>query len=137
MVLAFVTSQLDGGKYPSVNFGSACGGQTTEMVNEAPGLLWCPQLASMIQTCQQTYGKKVFLSVGGSTSRISFTGPDQAKAFGNVLWDVFGPSGNVDPQLRPFGTVQIDGFDIGLSFTSPVSNLQQRMDMKLIYLCEI
>lgn len=75
----------------------------------------------MIQTCQQTYGKKVFLGVGGSTGRISFSGPDQANAFGDVLWDVFGPSGNVDPQLRPFGTVEVDGFDIGSSLFLVVS----------------
>lgn len=84
------------------------------MINEAPGLLWCPGLASQIQICQATYGKKVLLSVGGSTSKISFSGPGQAQELGDVLWDVFGPAGNVDPQLRPFGTVEVDGFDIGM-----------------------
>ncbi|KUJ18345.1 glycoside hydrolase [Mollisia scopiformis] len=112
VILAFVISQLDGGKYPSINFGAACGGQTQMMINEAPGLLWCPGLASQIQICQATYGKKVLLSVGGSTSKISFSGPGQAQELGDVLWDVFGPAGNVDPQLRPFGTVEVDGFDI-------------------------
>ncbi|KAE8445649.1 hypothetical protein EG329_012946 [Mollisiaceae sp. DMI_Dod_QoI] len=112
VVLAFVISQLDGGKYPSVNFGAACGGQTAMMTSEAPGLLWCPALASMIETCQTTYGKKVFLSVGGAASSISFTGTNQAKAFATTLWNVFGPTGNVDADLRPFGDVIVDGFDI-------------------------
>ena len=113
VILAFVISQLDGGSYPSVNFGAACGGQTTKMAAVAPGLLSCPGLASNIQTCQKTYGKKVLLSIGGSTSQISFSSATQAKNFGDVLWNVFGPPGNVDIELRPFGTVSIDGFDVG------------------------
>ncbi|KAK0108988.1 hypothetical protein ONS96_002825 [Cadophora gregata f. sp. sojae] len=112
-ILAFVISQLDGGIYPTVNFGAACGGQTEEMLAQAPGLLFCPELAGNISTCQKTYGKKVFLSVGGATSQISFTGEDQARNFGDVLWNLFGPPGNVDSGLRPFGEVEVDGFDIG------------------------
>ncbi|CZR53040.1 uncharacterized protein PAC_02918 [Phialocephala subalpina] len=113
VILAFVISQLSGGsKYPSINFGATCGGQTAIMASQAPGLLYCPDLAAQIKTCQSTYGKKVFLSVGGAASSISFTGVDQAKAFGDVLWDVFGPAGNVDAGLRPFGSVEVDGFDI-------------------------
>lgn len=85
------------------------------MRNEAPGLLSCPELATQIQTCQKVHGKKVLLSVGGSTSQISFGGTNEAEAFANVLWGVFGPSGNVDAGLRPFGVVEVDGFDIGSS----------------------
>jgi len=83
------------------------------MVAQAPGLLYCPQLAGYISACQSTYGKKVLLSIGGATSQISFTGEDQAKDFGDVLWNLFGPPGNVDDGLRPFGNVEVDGFDIG------------------------
>ena len=114
VILAFVMSQLDGGPYPSVNFGAACGGQTAKMAAQAPGLLSCPQLASYIQACQKTYGKKVLLSIGGATSQISFSSAAQASDFGDVLWNLFGPPGKVDIQLRPFGTVSIDGFDIGV-----------------------
>lgn len=85
------------------------------MTSEAPGLLWCPELAGQIKTCQDQYGKKVLLSVGGSTSQISFAGTDEAVAFADVLWGVFGPGGSVDDQSRPFGMVEVDGFDIGLS----------------------
>jgi len=82
------------------------------MVAQAPGLLYCPQLAGYISACQSTYGKKVLLSIGGATSQISFTGEDQATNFGDVLWNLFGPPGNVDDGLRPFGNVEVDGFDI-------------------------
>lgn len=82
---------------------------------QAPGLLSCPELAANITNCQSKYGKKVLLSIGGATSQISFTGEQQARSFGNVLWNLFGPAGNVDAGLRPFGNVEVDGFDIGLS----------------------
>ncbi|KAG4431258.1 hypothetical protein IFR05_013263 [Cadophora sp. M221] len=112
VILAFVISQLNGGIYPTVNFGAACGGQTAEMAAQAPGLLSCPDLAGNISTCQNTYGKKVLLSVGGATSQISFSGEEQASNFGDVLWNLFGPAGNIDDALRPFGDVEVDGFDI-------------------------
>lgn len=115
VILAFVISATDGGSYPRVNFGAACGGQTSAMAQEAPGLLSCPQLASDIATCQTTYGKKVLLSIGGATSGIVFATPTQASNFADVLWKLFGPIGNIDLALRPFGAVAIDGFDIGTS----------------------
>ena len=115
VILAFVIAQLDGGGlYPAVNFGAACSGQTAKMASEAPGLLSCPDLAANILTCQNTYGKKVFLSIGGAASQISFSSESEASTFGDVLWNLFGPPGNVEySELRPFGTVEIDGFDVG------------------------
>ena len=112
-ILAFVISNADGGQYPKINFGAACGGQTTEMISEAPGLLSCPDLATNITACQSTYGKKVMLSIGGATSQIEFSNASSASTFANTMWNLFGPPGNVDVGLRPFGTVEIDGFDVG------------------------
>ena len=107
-------SQLDGGLYPAMNFGAACGGQTPIMISEAPGLLSCPELAADIKTCQATYGKKVMLSIGGAASQLSFSGPEEATTFATILWELFGPeTGSVDAGLRPFGSISIDGFDIG------------------------
>ncbi|RDW62814.1 hypothetical protein BP5796_11116 [Coleophoma crateriformis] len=112
VILAFVIAQLDGGIYPQVNFGSACGGQTAAMKSEAPGLLSCPLLAAEIEKCQSVYNKKVLLSIGGATSQISFTTPDEAIIFASVLWELFGPVGKTSVNLRPFGNVSVDGFDI-------------------------
>jgi hypothetical protein len=114
VILAFVVSQLSGGIYPSVNFGAACGGQTPCQIAQAPGLLNCPDLAGYIKACQETYGKKVLLSIGGAASQLAFTNIAQANAFGDILWNLFGPPGNLDVALRPFGTVEIDGFDISM-----------------------
>ena len=114
MILAFVVSRnASGGLYPGVNFGAACGGQTPLIKKDAPGLLLCSKLATDIGTCQTTWGKKVLLSVGGGGQSIIFDVESDASAFGSVLWDLFGPPGNVDINLRPFGDVSVDGFDIG------------------------
>ena len=113
VILAFVITSNYDGKYPDLNFGAACGGQTSEMMAEAPGLLSCPDLESYIDICQQKYGKKVLLSIGGSTSSLSFASASDAFDFANVLWELFGPPGSIDIQLRPFGNVSIDGFDVG------------------------
>lgn len=114
-ILAFVVSNnYQGSSYPLVNYGAACGGQTAAMMASAPGLLSCPDLATMISTCHTQYGKKVMMSIGGSASGISFTAASQATDFANVLWKLFGPPGLIDINLRPFGNVSIDGFDIGI-----------------------
>ncbi len=113
VVLAFVITNNYQSVYPLINFGAACGGQTSKMTAEAPGLLSCPELAGYISKCQQDYGKKVLLSIGGATSSLSFTAASEASDFANVLWKLFGPPGNLDMDLRPFGNVSIDGFDVG------------------------
>jgi hypothetical protein len=51
--------------------------------------------------------------MGGSTGQISFTSDEEGSAFADVLWQLFGPPGQVDVMMRPFGSVQIDGFDVG------------------------
>jgi hypothetical protein len=95
------------------------------MASKAPGLLSCPELAGNITACQRGWGKKVLLSIGGGErSNIKFASEKAAKTFAGVLWGLFGPIGGVDEGLRPFGGVEVDGFDIGLfglfSFSSPL-----------------
>jgi hypothetical protein len=114
VILAFIVQNTyQGSPYPLINFGAACGGQTSEMSASAPGLLSCPDLASMISECQKTYGKKVMLSIGGATGSIIFATEAEAEEFATVLWQLFGPPGQIDDGLRPFGDVEVDGFDIG------------------------
>jgi chitinase len=67
MILAFVVSQNTlGGLYPRMNFRAAYNGQTPLIKEEAPGLLFCSKLATDINTCQTTYGKKVLLSISNN-----------------------------------------------------------------------
>lgn len=73
----------------------------------------------MITSCQTTHGKKVLLSMGGITGGFNFWGDGPAEAFADTLWGLFGPMGSVDITLRPFGDVEVDGFDFGeLAFAS-------------------
>lgn len=115
VIIAFLTEFFGPGGLPKLNFGSACGGQTPEMESAgASGLLHCPDLASQISQCQ-SLGKKVLLSLGGSLAVSAFDSDAQASQFASTLWDLFGAGSGVDPGLRPFGDVTIDGFDVGKS----------------------
>lgn len=112
VVLAFLTTFYGPGGQPSINFGPAEGGTPTlgaQKIN-ATGLLDCPFLAKNITTCQ-SLGKKVMLSLGGATGVTNFTSDAQATSFASNLWNLFG-GGMTDSDMRPFGSVKIDGFDV-------------------------
>lgn len=116
VILAFLVTFFGPGGYPVINFGAACGGQTPEQVAKAPGLLYCPALALQISQCQ-ALGKPVLLSLGGAVADAKFDHEHQAAEFASTLWNLFGSGTGEDPGLRPFGQVQVDGFDIGESFS--------------------
>ena len=112
VVLAFMTTFFGPGGQPVINFGPATGGTPTlgaKKIN-ATGLLDCPFLAKNITTCQ-SLGKKVLLSLGGATGVTNFTNDAQATTFATTLWNLFG-GGMTDSDLRPFGAVTVDGFDV-------------------------
>lgn len=115
VILAFLTEFLGPGGFPALNFGSACGGQTPQMQSAgASKLLSCPDMASQIKQCQGL-GKKVLLSMGGSLASSALPDSSAATNFAHQLWDLFGAGTGVDPGLRPFGDVRLDGFDVGKS----------------------
>ncbi|KAG7007017.1 hypothetical protein G7Y79_00012g033530 [Physcia stellaris] len=134
VILAFLTTFFGPAGYPSINFGSACGGQSTKMkAMGATGLQSCPNLASEIKSCQSA-GKKVLLSLGGSLATSAFSSDDQASKFATTLWDLFGAGTGSDAGLRPFGEVALDGFDVDnedhstASYSTFVSALRNTMD---------
>lgn len=113
VILAFLSEFFSAGELPTMDFGPACGGQTSQMeAKGATGMLSCGQMATDIATCQSS-GKKILLSLGGASATTAFTGDDQAKAFASTLWDLFGGGTGLDAGLRPFGSTKIDGFDVG------------------------
>lgn len=115
VILSFLTEFFGPGGFPALNFGSACGGQTPQMQSAgASKLLSCPDMASQIKQCQ-SLGKIVLLSLGGSIATSAFSDPSKATSFANQLWDLFGAGTGVNPGLRPFGDVRLDGFDVGKS----------------------
>ena len=122
VILAFLSEFFSAGGLPTMDFGPACGGQSSQMqAKGATGLLACGQMATDIATCQ-TSGKKVLLSLGGATAQTAFTGDAQATTFASTLWDLFGAGTGMDAGLRPFGQTKIDGFDVGKNITESVRN---------------
>ena len=112
VVLAFLTTFAGPAGQPVINFGPATGGDPTfgaKKIN-ATGLLDCPLLAKNITTCQ-SLGKKVLLSLGGAAGVTNFTNDAQASKVATNLWNLFG-GGMTDSDMRPFGKVKIDGFDV-------------------------
>lgn len=81
----------------------------------APGLSFYPTLESDISRCQTLHGKKVLLSIGGKGNALPLADDQAAVAFADRMWELFGPAGRVDPGLRPFGSVVVDGFDLSTS----------------------
>lgn len=121
IILAFLSEFFTAGGLPTMDFGPACGGQSSEMIAKgATGMLQCGQMATDIATCQSS-GKKVLLSLGGATAQTAFTGDAQAKSFASTLWDLFGAGTGLDAGLRPFGNTKIDGFDVGKAITGSMT----------------
>ena len=112
VVLAFLDTFFSDGGMPEINIGPACSGDPTVGAKalNATGLLDCPFLAKNITTCQ-SLGKKIFLSLGGASGTTNFTSDAQATTFASTVWNLFG-GGNKTSDLRPFGSVTVDGFDI-------------------------
>ncbi|KAF1988441.1 glycoside hydrolase family 18 protein, partial [Aulographum hederae CBS 113979] len=123
--LAFLTTFFGAKDYPSIDFGPGCAVQTSRQALHAPGLFDCSELAEEVQSCQ-TAGKKVFVSLQASTltmdtqsnlsyvsnANSTFTTADSAVQFAATLWSLFGAGTDENLDLRPFGEIIIDGFDL-------------------------
>lgn len=112
VVLAFLTYFVGPGGLPTINFGPACSDTLVPgaKARNATGLLDCSFLAKNITTCQGL-GKKVLLSLGGSLSNVSLESDAHATQVAYTLWNIFG-GGTNSSDLRPFGSVKLDGFDV-------------------------
>ncbi|KAM0263907.1 hypothetical protein ACHAQJ_000942 [Trichoderma viride] len=112
-------SFLDGINDLTLNLANV--GNNCTAFAEDPNLLDCPQVATDIVECQQTYGKTIMLSLFGSTySESGFSSSATAVSAAQEIWAMFGPvqSGNSTP--RPFGNSVVDGFDFDLE--DPIEN---------------
>ncbi|KAK6215074.1 chitin recognition protein [Colletotrichum tabaci] len=131
IVLSFVhlfPAQANG--YPGTNFGNRCGGQ----VYPGPGFngvndpsrnqlqSHCPSLNAQIPVCQQQYGKKILLSLGGGVTAYQLTGQNEGELLATYLWKMFGPRDPSWTGPRPFDNngqaVEVDGFDMDIEHPS-------------------
>ncbi|KAF4865232.1 putative endochitinase [Colletotrichum siamense] len=131
IVLSFVhlfPAQANG--YPGTNFGNRCGGEVY------PGPGWngvndpskdqlqsnCPTLNAQIPVCQQQYGKKIILSLGGGVTNYQLTGRNEGEVLATYLWKMFGPQSADWTGPRPFDNagqaVEVDGFDMDIEWPS-------------------
>ncbi|RJE18946.1 chitinase [Aspergillus sclerotialis] len=122
--------------FPGTNFGNQCGSETFEINGKDTELLSnCRQLVEDIPICQ-ALGKKVFLSLGGTTpDNQKIKDEDSAKAFANFLWLAFGPPTEEWAAIdgpRPFKNITLDGFDFdvehngGSGYATMINTLRER-----------
>ncbi|PVH71925.1 glycoside hydrolase family 18 protein [Cadophora sp. DSE1049] len=121
-----------GNGFPGSNFANQCWGGTYVYPGPGPNPSLdqlqssCPQLVADIPICQNVYGKKIILSLGGGTNTYQLTGAANGEAFADFLWGAFGPKSSdwVARGLpRPFDSadksVEVDGFDFDIEIPSP------------------
>eukprot|EP01120_Amphizonella_sp_Union-15-10_P014473 TRINITY_DN701_c0_g1_i3.p1 TRINITY_DN701_c0_g1~~TRINITY_DN701_c0_g1_i3.p1 ORF type:complete len:334 (+),score=49.27 TRINITY_DN701_c0_g1_i3:68-1069(+) len=100
---------------PGLNFANHCG---TTFGPEYPDLLNCSSsIGADIKTCQ-SIGRKVLLSLGGSSGAYGFTSDAQASSFALTIWNMF-LGGSASGVPRPFGDAVIDGVDLDIEGGSP------------------
>ncbi|KAF2165664.1 glycoside hydrolase family 18 protein [Zasmidium cellare ATCC 36951] len=109
--MAFVTKITTGkGGQPEVNYANS---GNTCVIFSGTNLWDCPTYADDIKTCQQKYGKKILVSIGGQGyTEGGFKDRQTAINNANLLWNMFGPVNSSSKALRPFHDAVVDGFDI-------------------------
>lgn len=117
--IAFVNVFPDqgAGGWPGTNFGNACWGDVYEHNGVNTSLLkTCPDIGPDVIACQQTYGKKIFLSIGGGEpTNYYIKNSKSGKNFANFLWAAFGPVSATKSAIpRPWGNASVDGFDFDI-----------------------
>lgn len=121
-----------GNGFPGSNFANQCWGGTYVYPGPGPNPSLdqlqssCPQLTADIPVCQNVYGKKIILSLGGGTNTYQLSGAANGEAFADFLWGAFGPRTSewiVKGLPRPFDgadkSVEVDGFDFDIEIPSP------------------
>lgn len=85
----------------------------------------CPFIGPDVIECQKTYGKKIFLSIGGGYPADYFFSSDaNARAFADFIWGAWGPVNSSWTGPRPWGNAVVDGFDFDIeSVVSPANRL--------------
>jgi chitinase len=121
--LAFLNYFVSGGGYPSMSIGSLPGPSAAQSAAGATGLQDGSSLVSAIKACQSS-GKLVILSLGGAQgyADVTLTSDSQGQQIANTLWNLF-LGGTEDSTLRPFGSLKLDGVDIGM-YTHCVEHLK-------------
>ena len=106
--LAHTRNQPSGQSFvPELNFANHC---ETPYSTDDPFLLKCDDIAAGVRACQAA-GKKVLISIGGSTGSAGFQSDDDGKMAATSVWNIFlGGNGSI----RPFANATLDGVDLDI-----------------------
>jgi chitinase len=110
--LAFLSYFFGGGGYPVLELSGLSGPSSAQQAAGATGLQDGTPLVSAINACQAA-GKLVILSLGGADADVTLDSDSQGQQVANTIWNLF-LGGTEDSSLRPFGSVNLDGIDIGM-----------------------
>jgi chitinase len=106
--LAHTRNQPSGQSFvPELNFANHC---ETPYDAQNMYLLKCDDIAAGVRACQAA-GKKVLISIGGSTGSAGFQSDDEAKMAATASWNIFLGG---DGPIRPFADATLDGVDLDI-----------------------
>ncbi|KAK6526952.1 hypothetical protein TWF281_010148 [Arthrobotrys megalospora] len=120
VIIGFVTKFKGKAGLPILNLSNQCGNlfDYAENPKNKTDILTCPDIGEMITQCQGL-GKKIILSLGGSTyNNQAWKSVAEARDTGNTLWAMFGPPGATPYKYRPFGDAVVDGFDLDFEYVA-------------------
>lgn len=111
--LAFLSRFFAGGGYPELSLSTLGGPSAAQSAAGATNLQDGSSLVSAIKACQSA-GKLVILSMGGAVdySQVTLSSDAQGQQVADTVWNLF-LGGTATPTLRPFGSVKLDGVDLG------------------------
>ena len=106
--LAHTRNQPSGQSFvPELNFANHC---ETSYDAQNPFLLKCDDIAAGVRACQAA-GKKILLSIGGSTGSAGFQSDDDGKMAATSVWNIFLGGAST---IRPFTNATLDGVDLDI-----------------------
>jgi chitinase len=112
--LAFLAYFHGPGGYPTLSIQGLYDQTAAQTAAGATGLTDGSSLVSTIETCQAA-GKLVLLSMGGAQgyADVTLSSDEDAQTIANQVWNLF-LGGTDDSDLRPFGSLKLDGVDLGM-----------------------
>ncbi|HSZ83662.1 MAG TPA: glycosyl hydrolase family 18 protein [Polyangia bacterium] len=106
--IAHTRNQPSGQSFvPELNFANHC---ETSYDADDPFLLKCDDIAAGVRACQAA-GKKVLISIGGSTGSAGFQSDDDGKMAATSVWNIFLGGAST---IRPFTNAPLDGVDLDI-----------------------
>ncbi|KAK5994770.1 Endochitinase 3 [Cladobotryum mycophilum] len=119
--LSFLDKFFAAGGWPQLSMSYLDGPSQAQRKAGANDLKDGSPLVSAIKQCQSS-GKKVILSLGGGDANVELQNDGAGEKVADNLWNLFG-GGTDHKELRPFGDIKLDGFDLDNESGNPTGYL--------------